>query len=288
MGSPLKSSPLNFALAGLLLMSLLYGEGCLAQDSPGLPTPAASTFGGRDIIMHVPPQLPAQGSRALVVVLHGGGGSASRIADRRNQTALNMNAAADRHGFLVAYLNGSRAMRLIGANALAWNAGGGCCGLPAKTGVDDVAYISGAVDFLAAQYGVSRDRIFGMGHSNGAMMVQRLLCERGLFAAGVSVSGTLNLQVAACPAARGLSLLAIHGALDENVPINGGAGKGPGGGPYNSQEYARRMFSSSGASYTLDIVPGAAHNIDEIDVALQKLEGASLAQKIARFFGLVR
>ena len=274
---------INLSFAAILL---LCGAECLAQDVAGLQVSTLTSFGGRDIIMHVPAQLPPRGSRALVVVLHGGGGSASRIAGQTSESSLNMNVMANQNGFVVAYLNGTRVMRLIGVNSLAWNAGGGCCGQPAKNGTDDVAYVTATVDFLASQYGISRERIFGVGHSNGAMLLQRLICERGFFAAGAAVSGTLNLQVTACPAARGSRLLAIHGELDENVPIGGGTGKGPGGGPYNSEEYARRIFTGSGASYTLNIVPGAAHNVNGIDTVLQKTEGMSLAQKIARFFGL--
>src|SRR4051812_24153318 len=39
-------------------------------------------YAGRDMIVHVPARLPASGSRALVVVLHGGMGNADRIANR--------------------------------------------------------------------------------------------------------------------------------------------------------------------------------------------------------------
>jgi polyhydroxybutyrate depolymerase len=178
-------------------------------------------------------------------------------------------------------------MRILADRSFAWNAGGGCCGQPAKGNVDDVAYITSAVDMLVQKYGIGRDRVFGVGHSNGAMMTQRLVCESGLYSAAVSISGPLNYQTASCPGARGKRLLAIHGANDENVPLAGGTGtKGPARGPYQSEEYARRVFTASGASYTLDVVPGAAHAIDGIDEALQKTEGLSLAVKITRFFGL--
>jgi polyhydroxybutyrate depolymerase len=69
--------------------------------------------------------------------------------------------------------------------------------------------------------------IYGVGHSNGAMMTSRLMCETDLFAAAVAVSGALEIQATTCPQARGKSVLAIRGAEDENVPRAGGRGKGP-------------------------------------------------------------
>jgi len=182
------------------------------------------TYGGRQMIVHVPPRLPPTGSRALVVVLHGGLGNADRIANRQSESALNMDAVADANGFIVVYLNGTPVTRRLGNQFLGWNAGGGCCGVPAQDHVDDVGYIQGAVGDLAQRYGIDRSRVFGIGHSNGAMMTQRLVCETHLYAAAVAISGPLNLDVDTCPAARGARILALHGADDQNVPVAGGVG----------------------------------------------------------------
>ncbi len=133
-------------------------------------------FGGRSLIVYVPAHLPAAGARALVVVLHGGLGNAERIATARSESALNLNAEAEAHGFIVAYLNGTPVTR-FGDQMLGWNAGGGCCGQSAANDVDDVGYIQGAVRRLEGEYGVDPGRVFGIGHSNGAMMTQRLMCR---------------------------------------------------------------------------------------------------------------
>ncbi|OYV73814.1 MAG: hypothetical protein B7Z74_03290, partial [Deltaproteobacteria bacterium 21-66-5] len=130
-------------------------------------------------------------------------------------------------------------------------------------------------------------RVFGMGHSNGAMMTQRLMCETHLYAAGVAVSGPLNLRVDECPAAKGARILAIHGADDQNVPIGGGEGtKGLSHAVYSSEAHSKQVFEASGASYTLDIVPNAGHKMDHISAAIAKTEGETVPQKAARFFGL--
>jgi len=236
-------------------------------------------------MVYVPSRLPAQGTRALVVVLHGGLGNAQRIETGQSESGLNMDSVAEKAGFVVAYLNGTPATRRFGADKLGWNAGGGCCGQPAENDVDDVRYIRSVVAHLAAQYGIDQSRIYGIGHSNGGMMTQRVMCETGLYAAAVSISGPLNLESANCSAARGKRILAIHGAEDVNVPIAGGRGaQGISQAVYNSEERTRRSFVSSGASYDLLVVKGADHRLDHIEQAIQQSEGQSIAEKATKFF----
>lgn len=244
-------------------------------------------IGGRDALVFVPAVLPARGQRALVMVLHGGLGNAQRIAARTAEGGLNMNAVAATDGFVAAYLNGTPVTRRLGADKLGWNAGGGCCGLSAENRIDDVAYLTKAIDALVVAYGIDRERVYAMGHSNGAMMAQRLLCETGLLAAAVRVSGPLNLDIDACPAARGRRVLAIHGADDRNVPVDGGRGTaGISGATFRSQADSRRAFVGGGATYTLLMVEGADHRFDRLDAMVRQTEGVSIAEKAARFFGL--
>ena len=244
------------------------------------------TVAGREAVIYVPGHLPASGSRALVVVLHGGLGNAQRIATQQSEGGLNLNAEAEEYGFVVAYLNGTPVARMLGAQRLGWNAGA-CCGQPAEKRVDDVAYIQAAVNQLAGQYGVERNRIFAIGHSNGAMMTQRLMCETDHFAAAVSVSGTLENGATQCPAAQGKRLLALHGADDQNVPIAGGKGsKGLSHVAFASQAATAKVWQASGAVYDLQIVPGADHAVDHIDAQIRRTEGQSLGLKVARYLGL--
>jgi len=273
----------------LLLLLLLLPLAALAL-SPALAAPAGDTtdsYGGRTMILHVPATLPASGPRALVIVLHGGMGNADRIAGQQAESGLNMDAVADRQGFVVAYLNGTPVTRFMGAKFLGWNAGGGCCGQPGQNGTDDVAYISGAVSYLAGKYGVDRTRVFAIGHSNGAMMTQRMVCETRVFASVVAISGPLNLDTTQCPSARGLSVLAIHGADDRNVPIAGGKGsKGLAQVAWKSEAQSQAVMTASGARYTLQVVPGADHMLDHIGAKIQQTEGVSIGEKAARAFGI--
>jgi polyhydroxybutyrate depolymerase len=239
------------------------------------------SYGGRSMMVHVPGSLPAPGSRALVVVLHGGLGNAQHM-----ESSLGMDGVADKDGFVVAYLNGTPAARMFGADRLAWNSGG-CCGQPSAARVDDVGYIKGAVDYIVGKYGIDRSRVFAMGHSNGAMMTQRMMCETDVFAASVPVSGPLTLPTESCPAARGKRILAIQGADDQNVPVAGGrGGKGVARFDFPSQAHTRQVFVNSGASYTFESVPGADHPYPHIDAAVRQTEGTTIAEKAARFFGL--
>jgi polyhydroxybutyrate depolymerase len=274
-------APVLFALIGALAS---------AGTADAAPS-KTETWAGREIVIHVPDRLPPEGARALVLVLHGGLGSADRIAGRQggiqSESAMNLDAEADAHGFIVAYLNGTKVARLLGDRFRGWNAGGGCCGVPSQEGVDDVAYVKGVADEMARRYGVDRAQIYGLGHSNGAMMVQRVMCETTVLAAGVAISGPLNLDTDRCPGAKGRRILAIHGADDRNVPLDGGVGPlGLSRIAYRSEAQARETMTRAGATYTLDVLPGVDHALPHIAAAVQSGEGTSLAHKVAGFFGL--
>lgn len=274
------SSPLlrTFAFGFAALLAL---TGLCARATE----PVSETSVGRTALVYAPTSLPAFGSRALVVVLHGGLGNAQRLAAGRAESALNLNAVADAGGFVVAYLNGTPVARFLVADKLGWNAGA-CCGQPAEKNTDDVGYIRSAVEDIAQRYGVDRSRIFGVGHSNGAMMTQRVMCETTLFAAAVPISGPLESGATRCPQARGKRILAIHGADDANVPVGGGRGKGMARVDFASEAATARVWKDSGAVYDLHVVPGAEHSVDSISAQLLQQEFQTLAEKITRFFGL--
>jgi poly(3-hydroxybutyrate) depolymerase len=263
--------------------------GSLALNStPILASQSTSvTVAGRTAIVYLPDSLPPSGSRAMVVVLHGGLGNAERIASRRSESAINLDAVADQAGFVVAYLNGTAVARLLSDERRGWNAGA-CCGMPAEKKVDDVAYVQAAVEDITQRYGVDRKRVFAVGHSNGAMMTQRVMCETSLFAAGVPISGGLESGAQSCPAAQGKRLMAIHGEEDQNVPLKGGRGtKGISRTDFASQAATAQIWRDSGAEYDLQVIRGADHSTEVIDAQIVKAESKTLAQKIARFFGLL-
>jgi polyhydroxybutyrate depolymerase len=276
----------RFSLCALMLCALL-GISLHLTGPARAQEVVTQAYGGRDMLVFVPSRLPPAGTRALVIVLHGGLGNARRIADKSAESGLNLNDVASGNGFIVAYLNGTPVTRFLGGKFLGWNAGGGCCGQSARNAIDDVAYIQGAIGYLSGKYGVAPGRVYGIGHSNGAMMAQRMVCETRVFSAIVAISGPLNIKDAHCPAASGSRILAIHGADDRNVPVAGGVGaRGLSREDFNSQENSRRAFTQAGAHYTLQIVPRADHFLNNLDAAILKTEGVTIAQKAAAWFGL--
>ena len=172
-------------------------------------TAHAMSVGGLDrgYRLYVPAGLSA--SAPLVVMLHGGFGSAEQA-----ERAYGWNQLADREKFVVAYPDG------VGR---AWNVLGGCCGRPARQGIDDVAFIGAVVDDVAANVSVDRARIYATGISNGGMMSYALACGTEVFAAIGPDSAT---QLDACASPRPTSVIAIHGTADRMIRYDGEPGVG--------------------------------------------------------------
>jgi polyhydroxybutyrate depolymerase len=172
-------------------------------------------------VLHVPESL--EPLAALVIVLHGGGGSAQSAIAQTNFDAL-----ADQHGFIVAYPEGTdRARPLL--NALGkpgfhtWNAGA-CCGIAVERGMDDVGFIRAMVADIAAATPLDPKRIYATGLSNGGMMAYRLACEASDLVAAIGAVSAV-IVVAPCEPRFPVSVLHIHGTADQNVPIEGGVGQ---------------------------------------------------------------
>lgn len=158
--------------------------------------------------LHTPAGLPA--SAPLVVMLHGGFGTAEQA-----ERAYNWDQLADSEKFVVAYPDGI---------SRAWNVNGaGCCGRPAREGVDDVAFVSAAVADIVKNASIISSRVYATGMSNGGMMSYTLACDTGIFAAIGPVSGT---QLDPCHSPHPASVMHIHGTADPLVPYGGGPGVG--------------------------------------------------------------
>ena len=197
------------------------------------------------------------------------------------------------------YLRTTMTLRLIHNTVLMGSLAGALLLVPIGTfaanittervaGRDAVVHVPSTVAEIATRYGVDRSRVFGMGHSNGAMLTQRVMCETSVYAAAVPISGGLENGASSCPTARGKRIMAIHGADDQNVPVAGGRGaKGLSRVAFNSETATAQVWKDSGAEYDLQIIPGASHGVDSINAQLVKTQSQSLAQKIARFFGLL-
>jgi polyhydroxybutyrate depolymerase len=138
-------------------------------------------------------------------VRHGWHGSA---AGSERRTKGTVDKLADRDGAVVVY------PQALGDPH--WNDGWNAAEV-----TDDVGFLASLTDALAAELGIDRQRVFAAGFSNGAGMVFRLACQRpDLFAAVAPVSGGMSQSVAsACAPALPVSILAMHGTDDGNVPF---------------------------------------------------------------------
>jgi polyhydroxybutyrate depolymerase len=166
----------------------------------------ATAAGTRTAIVHHPAS--AGRGAPLVVVLHGAFGTG-----RRAEHDYGWDAVADRDGVVVAYPDGL---------ARAWNVGPTCCGRPHTLGVDDVGYLHQLLDGLAATDGIDRHRVYAVGISNGGMLAYAWACGRPGELAGIGpVAGSL---LADCAHPAPVTVAAVHGTADENVPVAGGIG----------------------------------------------------------------
>jgi polyhydroxybutyrate depolymerase len=197
-----------------------------ARIAPAVP-PTGRTLRGslvapgdrvRTYTLYVPRSLPRHRPVPLLVALHGGLGSGQQFEQDSGFDDL-----AEANHFIVVYPNGTP-IRSSAPNRLVWN-GGGCCSVAAQDqeNVDDVGFISALITKLEGLYDIDKARVYASGHSNGAILAERLVCEdsRQIVAIGVQAGA---LMVSSCPMSHSVSVLEIHGTADQNIPIDGGMG----------------------------------------------------------------
>jgi polyhydroxybutyrate depolymerase len=196
------------ALLGVLLVVSSCSTGSADAGFSDGTSVHTMAFGGLDRSYRVykPAGLPA--SAPLVVMLHGGFGDGAQA-----ERAYGWDQLADSAKFVVAYPDG------VGR---AWNVHG-CCGRPARDGIDDVGFITAMVTAVSGAVGIDPSRVYATGISNGGVMSYTLACNSGLFAAIGPDSAT---QLDACTSPRPTSVMHIHGTADRLIRYDGGPGAG--------------------------------------------------------------
>ncbi len=156
--------------------------------------------------------VPSRGvgaSRALMLVYHGAGGSASN-----SQTSTDFQTVAQRDGFVVAYLQGYDG---------SWN--DGLADTPANAaGVNDVQYTADVIDKLKTVLAFDHAKVVAVGQSNGAEMAEYLGCHlASQLDLIVPVDGQVPIPLTkACPKSVPISVFEVHGTADAVFPYNGG------------------------------------------------------------------
>ncbi|MGL5909934.1 MAG: alpha/beta hydrolase family esterase, partial [Phycicoccus sp.] len=143
---------------------------------------------GRTWLTYVPPTL--QRRAPVVLVLHGGGGSALSSATDYPLGRWQQVAAGRAGGMVVVYADG-----LAGPDGrTTWN---DCRPDAAERPLDDVAFLVALADRVVARYDADRDQVHVVGVSNGGMMALRLAAERPDVVAGAGVVAA-SLPVGDC------------------------------------------------------------------------------------------
>ena len=163
-------------------------------------------------------QLHGAGRRSapapLVLAFHGGGATGGAI-----RKLTNLDARADREGWLVAYPDAVQGH---------WNDGRGSSEIPEqRDGVDDVGWCARLVAHLVETAGADPDAVFATGFSNGGMFCHRLAVERpDLVLAVAPVAGPMPEPLLDPGPARPVPVLLVHGTDDPVVPYGGGPVQG--------------------------------------------------------------
>ena len=176
------------------------------------------------------------GARALVIALHGAGGSGEGFA---RETGFDAEAA--RAGFRAVYPDGSEHD---------WNAGF-CCPFGSPPSVDDVAFLGSVID-AEAKPGW---KVFVLGFSNGGMMAYRLACDIPARITAIGVVGSDSEECAPQPPLP--AILHLQGTADQ---LTGNRVWGRRGGQWvNTEPSATARWKRLGAEVTLVSVPGGKH-----------------------------
>ncbi|HKR85513.1 MAG TPA: alpha/beta hydrolase, partial [Terriglobales bacterium] len=103
-----------------------------------------------------------------------------------------------------------------------------CCQDPVTPPVDDVGYLDHIIQYVQDNYNVDRERIYLIGHSNGAYMASRYACERSGYsgvrspqiAAIARLAGGQYFEPTTCgtPGGGSVAVLHIHATFDEITP----------------------------------------------------------------------
>ena len=212
----MRPTAILLSLIGVLAAGPATAEACLGQRR-GEPPEAACfelAVGGttRTYRLFVPDNLgPAPAP--LVLVLHGGGGSA---AGMESASVRGFHREARRAGFVVAYPEG------LGRN---WNDGRPDAPHDAaRQDRDDVGFIAALIEALGRRRAIDRGRVYATGISNGGMMSYRLACEladRIAAVAAVAAQPAPTL-IDRCRPARPVGILIVNGTADPIVPYTGG------------------------------------------------------------------
>jgi polyhydroxybutyrate depolymerase len=220
------SSVVRLALLGLLAI------GCTSATNPPDEPPALQpyragltddslTAGVRRRFRIYVPATAVPTPKALVLVLHGGGGEGLDVSILGEHPLAVFRTVADREGFIVIYPEGLPALdgRLGWTDCRADNL--------QASGSDDVGFLSALIAQLRQRYDLPTSRVFMTGGSNGGQMTLAFAARAAEQVAAIA-PGSANLPETALAGgcstgpSRPLPILLTHGSEDPAMPYPGG------------------------------------------------------------------
>lgn len=176
----------------------------------------------RHYIVHVPPGYDGKKPLPIVIMFHGGGGTARGVMRETGWAQK-----ADTGVFLAVFPDATPPDPTMPSrfktNGQIWNDGSGRFHAGQKN-IPDVAFINAMLDDLIARFAVDRQRIYAAGFSNGASMAFRVGVELSSRIAAIApFAGALWIKQPKLE--RPVSLYYITGDADPLNPFEGGVPK---------------------------------------------------------------
>ncbi|GLK72201.1 prolyl oligopeptidase family serine peptidase [Ancylobacter dichloromethanicus] len=200
---------LGALLAMLVVFSSLAAAPAMAQSQDSVRTLASGGL-TREYILHMPKNAPP-GPRPLVIAVHGALQPAGMM-----QRYLDLDAVADREGFVVAYPKGLN---------LLWNDGRSSIAgfIPLLQKRDDGRFMVDLLDALVAEGIADPSRAYLMGFSNGGFLTAFVACRYAeRFQAYATMMMTVPVGYAeSCRPSKPVPILLMNGTYDPIVPMFG-------------------------------------------------------------------
>jgi len=210
----------------VVLMGSLGNNSCQGgSQQPKISAPGDHHFAikvaslERRYVVHVPPSYDGIKPFPVVIMFHGGGGTAQAA-----MRETDWSAKAEQAGFLAVFPEATPPDTTkpgqFRTNPQTWNDGSGRFH-SGRLNIDDVGFVDAMIDDLLSRFSVDERRIYATGFSNGASMTFRAGLELSHRIAAIApVSGHLWLKE--LKLARPVPLIYIFGAEDPLNPLEGG------------------------------------------------------------------
>lgn len=166
----------------------------------------------RKYLVHVPEMYNKTKEASLILVFHGGGGTAIATPE---YTGFQFQELANKTGDIIIYPQGYRKR---------WNDGRKLKHFSHVKNLDDVGFISEIITNVIKKFPkINKEKIFAVGISNGAILSYRLACELPIIKAIAPIAGLIPTNImSSCKPDHTPSVVMMHGRSDKLIRWEGG------------------------------------------------------------------